>query len=453
MGARRSTLLLLTAAGFAVACGEQPRDSVTGPEFKPGPPPGTCDFSGLAGLVRNYFPGPRQNAIVTLVGSMQTAGQQTPDARTFGFQIMDSIGFLSRDASVTTDPAAGAALTVGLINNCMFDASGFTYPTTPLADFTNALNQHAGGAYFVRGGTAGREKIILATKSTGGDTTNLSGIKPSSDTWANMVKNSSGENRALFFGYVFTDSPLTYEWATVPSNTTFEPNPAVVAVCDNTGSSTTAMVNESSIGVLAFTDGNALCAETQTLVTTEPGWGPRALAARLARTLVGAVTPSPLYALRLVTTSGSGGTASTFKSKFSTNTVGTLNVVFKDAPKNPWRISAQPFPVSANVSFVEGTQSTGVFGVCVYLTATNNNGQPTDLQSPVGHDSKCTSPPTGPLVPYLSVLTKASSVQETLADFGNVTITKTGGLALTVTADVIDRDGSGSRVAKINVKP
>jgi len=40
-----------------------------------------------------------------------------------------------------------------------------------------------------------------------------------------------------------------------------------------------------------------------------------------------------------------------------------------------------------------------------------------------------------------------------LADFGQVGVTKTGGIVFSVTVDVLGRDGAGSIFTKSNVKP
>ena len=124
---------------------------------------------------------------------MESAGKGTPNARTFGFQIMDSIGSVSRN--FTVNASAGATLTLALIP-CMFNnASTFTYPTTPATDFAKALTNADGGAYYVRGGgpgsaadAAGRSAAVLGrTNPPGGTDGNLSGLAPSSGSWTAML--------------------------------------------------------------------------------------------------------------------------------------------------------------------------------------------------------------------------------------------------------------------------
>ncbi len=51
------------------------------------------------------------------------------------------------------------------------------------------------------------------------------------------------------------------------------------------------------------------------------------------------------------------------------------------------------------------------------------------------------------------MLTTAYTATASKADFGNVGVTKTGGIAINATAKVIDRAGFGSVAIKSNVKP
>ena len=194
MGRRTLFLLPLLAVAALTACGEaeEERDAVTGPDLRPAPPANACDFNGLSGLIRDYFPGPRQNVIVGLKDAMAAEGPHTPLARDYGFRIMDSIGYLSRDLSVDSDPAAGALLTVGLIK-CMFSrADTITYPTTALADFTSALTRDNGGAYYVRGAGAGSNSTVLGTDWTApADPTNLSGLRPADGSTCGTTRSSS----------------------------------------------------------------------------------------------------------------------------------------------------------------------------------------------------------------------------------------------------------------------
>ena len=457
MGMSRSLAWSFLVALVTVGCAgsDHDDDAVTGPEFKPGPPPVGCDFGGLAGLIRNYYPGPRQNAIIAIADQMAGVGEGTKDARTFGFQIMDSIGFLSRDKTVSVDPAAGAALTLGLVK-CMFSgASSFTYPTTPLADFTKALNKSDGGAYYVRGGgtgvvdPAGRTEpplgVDFADPADPIPPTVLSALRPSPRpppatgffSWTEALAvdstpNLASEYRALVYGYrVGTRSdPLEYEWATVPSGVYFNPG-VTVTVCDNSGSSKTAMVLESGIGALAFVT-PTLCDASQSMTMRDV---PSTLGGRLAKVFFDAVSPTPLQAATLLTKTGTGGTATTFKSKFKTGSVEavTLNFVTKPSviyqSKLPVTITVQATAVVVNTTTGK-SETVGVNGVCVYLAGKNNNGANTALNGAPECDNTA---PDG-----ASAITKTKNLAAGYATF-SLNISKTG--ALIITASSVDDTG------------
>ncbi len=408
-----------------------------------------CGFSNS--LVTNYFPSSLHGKILTLKQSMGNAGHGTPNARTFGFEIMDSVGSVSRSFSVS--PTAGAQLTVALIG-CMFDeAASFTYPEdNALTAFTRALTSADGGAYYVRGGgtggaDVGRSGTVLGTlHPLVGAAVNLSGIKPTSGSWTTMLAgNAASEGRVLIYGYSVPNSPaLVYDWAGVPSAPTFSPA-AVVSVCDDDNSGT-AMVHEEDIGVLAYVETN-ICQETQSLTSVEFGWGAKALAFRLGRMLVSAVAPEPLQAAVLLT-KGGGTTTTAPKSKFGKRTVSTLTLAWKDQP--PAVVKGTDPSTKVAISFTVSASGSPIAGTCAYLAGSNNNGTPTMLVGP--RNSACTNPPNGDAT-ALSVLVQPYSATASLADFGQVGVTKTGGILFIGTADVLDRDGFGSISIKSNVKP
>ncbi len=64
----------------------------------------------------------------------------------------------------------------------------------------------------------------------------------------------------------------------------------------------------------------------------------------------------------------------------------------------------------------------------------------------------CTNPPNGD-TNALSVLVPALQRDCFIADFGQVGVTKTGGIVFTGTAEVLDRNGFGTIPIKSNVKP
>jgi hypothetical protein len=436
---RRVWPLLAVAGVLAVAgCSADKEQTPTGLELKVTPPPpySGCDFSTVKSLITSYFPPPYQQTAQGFESLMESTDAAV--RRTNGFAVMDLIGQVSRSTSPGST-TTGSSLTKAL-TKCMFDTTNPEY--TSLAGgngldavlFENALSPATGGVYYVVGAgydfntTTDFPNVLKGTvggtfsgngnyKVTGG--TRNSAVGPATlsggsyvlgSSWATLLSgNTDEEGRALVYGYQTSTGtqPLEYEWATIKPFTTFDPY-ALVSICE--GTATTLMVHESGVGVLAFSTAD------------------------------------------LCNSSDATGTATGFRSKFSNQDVTTLNVIYKDAPPSLWKLSTQPNPISVYVSV--GTQTTsGVFGVCMYLTGTNNNGQFLNFTTQPGpaHDPACLTPPVA--APYLSVKTKASSVSQTLADFGNVSISKTGTLTLTVTADVIDRSGSGVLASKISVKP
>ena len=97
----RCSLFAFAAAATLVlaACTEREPESTTGPEFAPGTDP--CGFSNS--LVSGYFPGSRQSYMLTVKSSMASSVQAS-QKRTFGFELMDSIGSVSRNTAFSTDP-------------------------------------------------------------------------------------------------------------------------------------------------------------------------------------------------------------------------------------------------------------------------------------------------------------------------------------------------------------
>ena len=463
MGIRRFAPLLL-AVVVASACNEQDQpDGVTGPQFKPAPPPNSsaCDPNSLNSLISGYFPGGSTSAIKSLKDAMlaATTGSGKRDA---GFAILDSIGALSRNPAFVVDPVAGSALTKGIIK-CSFAAGDFapSFPLDPIYDFAPALSQATGGAFYVRGGSAGGTDTVVGALITAGgtDTTVLSGIAPPpgqpQPTWAQILAvNSGSEGRVLIYGYPVDDDPLVYEWATIPPAAEFSPG-ATVAVCDD-NVATTAMVHETSVGVLAYSSGNPICGTKISLVLRESGWGPRALAARLARVVVSSLTPPNLQAA-VLPRSGSGGTITTVKSKFSTKPVVTVTLEFDPAPPRTMFIRQMPYIVRVRATTLVDGVKTGVNGTCVYLTGANNNGTNTALDG----NHECENEPTGGVSAITESIEVGGNVTAGYAEFGLIA-TKTGALIITSsstdesgTTGVVDRDGQTfvTDVERTNIKP
>ncbi len=457
MGIRRYAPLLL-ALVVVTACGEQEQaDSVTGLQFaKPQPPPtATCDANSLNSLISGYFPGSSSTPIKTLKDAMVAAtGTANRDA---GFAILDSIGSLSRNPNVTTNPAAGSLLAQGIIKCMDLEVAEFdpAFPADPIYDFTKALTQATGGAFYVRGGNAtGTATVVGALIEPGPDTTVLSGVAPVPEdpSWVSILDGNIGsDGRVLLYGYPVTLSPLVYEWATIPPAADFNPG-AIVAVCDD-NTATNLMVFETNIGVLQYSSGNAICAAPISLVLRESGWGPRALAARLARVLA----PSTLYAA-VETRSGSGGTIRTVKSKFSTEPVSTVRLDFVKEPPRTMRLNVEYEVIVRATTVVKGNVE-GVDGGCVYLVGSTNNGQFTELGGT--RDPSCQS-----LAKAAFDKTETTEIDgEKAAGYAVFVLraTKTGGLTITATATddqgspigLLGRDGQTflSDSVRTNVKP
>ncbi|CAN5717970.1 hypothetical protein BH24GEM1_BH24GEM1_07440 [soil metagenome] len=461
MGVRRLTPVLLMVAAIG-ACAEQDQsEDVTGPQFAPPIRNATaCVPNSLNSLISGYFPGSSSSYIKSLSQAMLSA---TTDAgkRDKGFEILDSIGSVSRKQTV--DAVAGSDLTKGVIK-CMFNAAAFSpsFPSDPIYDFAPALSHPSGGAFYVRGGTTGGTETVVGASITSSphDTTVLSGVAPpSGSTWTSILATNTGsEGRVLLYGYrVGATDPLVYEWATIPPAATFSPG-AIVAVCDD-NTATTTMVHETNVGVLEYSPVNAICGATISTALREAGPSPRPLAARLARVLVSAMTPTSLHAAAvLATKSGTGGTVTTVKSKFSTKPVEKVTLKFTVPPSKTMYLG-NTYLVEVRATAVVDGVSQGVNGTCVYLTGTNNNGQNTALTGT--HDDSC-HPLEG--AAYKKTESKTLGGQPTAgyAVFA-LEATKAGGLLITAGSSddsdsdigVIGRDGQTFQTdqVKINVKP
>ena len=180
---------------------------------------------------------------------------------------------------------------------------------------------------------------------------------------------------------------------------------------------------------------------------------PRALAARLAHVVVDALQPAPLQAAALAQAK-TGGTASTFKSKFNKVPVGTVILKYTTKPPSVIKLG-QTVTVEVRATTPIDGVLTGVNGVCVYIVGSNNNGQNTALNG--SHDSRCQLR-SGTVDGY----TESKNFQAGFVTISYV-VTKTGGLSQTATASdnssdpigAVGRNGQTftSDAVKSNVKP
>jgi hypothetical protein len=449
MGTRSVVACLGLSLALAACSERQAPESVAGPSLAGNPTdPAACDPNSLNSLLAAYFPGNSGSAAKTAKDAMIAATVGSNERLNQGFVVLQEIGNLSREQAV--DTVAGSNLAQGTIK-CMYNTTTFTpsFPSDPIYNFAPALAADHGGAFYTRGGGTGDEAPVHGAAGVITGTPDiLSGVNPLTGTWATVLAGSPA-GKALIYGYQVTSNPFVYEWATIPPATQFAGS-AVVALCDGSNAST-AMVHESNIGVLAYQSASPICDATYSLVMKETGWGPRALAARLAHVVIDALQPQPLQAVALK--SGTGGTATTFKSKLSKQPVSTQGVTLTGLQVPPALIKGTSpgftFPVKYQVS----ASGKALFGTCVFMLGANNNGAPTALTGP--RTSACPPPAGVDPTAVLSVeTTSANDPTFTIADFGQTGVTKNGGIVFTVFADVKDRDGgSASLIYKSNVKP
>jgi hypothetical protein len=452
----RSVVACLALVSALVACNEQQEpESVAGPSLAGRPTdPAACDPNSLNSLISGYFPGNTGSNAKAFKDALIAAG---PDSAgiSAGYSVLQEIGKLSR--GMTVDGVAGSNLAKGIIK-CMFSATvkaNFTptFPSDSIYNFARALDAGAGGAFYVRGaGTNNNGLVQGAIDGSSADANILSGVMPLSGTWTDVLdSNTISFGKVLIYGYQTKADPLEYEWATIPPAAKFDPQ-LVVAICDGTDT-TTAMIHESSIGVLAYQSASTICTTAPVAVTLkDTGWGPRALAARLARVVVDAVRPQPLQAAMLK--SGTGGTATTFKSKFSKKGVTSVALTFTTKPPSRIKLGATVTAEVRATTLVDAV-TTGVNGVCVYLRGTNNNGQGTSLVG--SHDQRCQV-----IDETVDAYTSTKSSSAGYASF-SFKATKTGGLVITATATddtgsligVVGRNGQTFTTdqVKVNVNP
>ena len=449
MSTPRASVLLLAALALAACDERQGSDLVAGPSLAPPVNPQACAPTTLNSLISGYFPGNSGAAAKTAKDQMLAAAVGSDDRLNAGFVVLQEIGTLSRNQVV--DGVAGSNLAQGIIK-CMYDVSTFlpSFPSNAIYNFAPALAADAGGAFYTRGDGTGTENPVHgAAGAVTGTPDILSGVTPFTGTWAAGLAGSPAK-KALIYGYKVTNDPFVYEWATIPPATNFA-NGALVALCDGNDPST-AMVSESNIGVLAYQSASPICDASYSVAIKETGWGPRALAARLAHVVVDAMQPQPLQALALK--SGTGGTATTFKSKFKKNPVTTVTLTFTQTPKAKPKVGETVTAEVRATTLIDGV-ATGVNGVCVYLKGANNNGTGTSLSGVT--DSRCQTIPE-----WVGDYTESKNLQAGYAAY-SFSVTKTGGLSLIATASddndnpigVVGRNGQTfvGATFKMNVNP
>jgi hypothetical protein len=485
MGPRVLCGVAAAATLLLIACGGQEPRTPTEPQFaKGGGSSGTaCDFNSLNSLITGYFPSSQQSGILSLKGDFQNASDATT-RRAIGFQIMDSIGKTSRTATLSASAlTAGSDLSKGLIK-CMFDASNTTefpgFPNAAVYSFDLALDAPHGGAYFVRPeavSSANQATPVIGTLDRTSASGNLSGIAPPAPprspityNWRNTTSPPNArdgilDETVLIYGWRVSQplEPLTYEWALIRPNALFNPY-AVVAVCvGNAGPNT--LVHESNIGFLAWQGGTAsnedasyICGQTQSLTMLENGWGPRALAWRLAQWGAHIMSPQPAFAAAVALNPGGGsGSATTLKSELTFDGVDPVSLSLVLAPNAVEHVNV-PFTIQVRATDASGQ---GVNGICATLTGFNNNGQVAQLLGL----SNCQNPTPG--AKQLSRLTETIFVtdpvthqQKPQAGYAtfSVTVPSPGAMIISITgANPVNNNLTvqitGTTTGKFNVKP
>ena len=461
----------LAVAILAAACNQPPSAPPSdGPAFQNDPvqeaAATSCVFSGnpsLSNASNAYFTlSADRRAASDIIALMQSAfgsNQNYAAARDQGYNLLTLVGKASR-AGTGNSPTAGATLVQQAIQ-CMFNVQAESsgnfagWPTSTQFDFASALTPTAGGAFFVRGGTGDPAGTIIANDvariPVGGAAVdgNVSGMAPGNGaTWPAMLG-----TRTLIYGQPVTNG---FDWKLIPRDVVFDPF-ALIALCaaarPGQEYETSEMVAQNSVGVIAYKDADAVC-QTPVPVATIQGTGAFALVRRLASYADQLLTPAPLQAA--VATRSIGGSASGAKGdEFTVQDLQTVKLTVTENPPASVKVNTGRFGLTINVS----TPPDPAGGIEVRLSATNNNGTPTQLlQGSSTPGAGCTAAagatPVAPKVTLGTVGTDGTR-QLTNVSWSNLCVSKTGALTVIATAGAVDRTGGAGTVntRKFNVKP
>jgi hypothetical protein len=465
----------LAVAVFAAACGDTPSTAPQAgdPSFAKAPSPNACVFSGnpsLPNASNAYFTvsGDKNTASALINGiqaGFEASGFASATAKEKGFDLLSLAGKVSR-AGTGSSPADGAALVRQTIQ-CMFDVEDnndnaseafFGWPTVDQFDFATALTPSAGGALYVRGGTADSATYpVIAHGSTG----NISAIAPAGTaTWPGTLS-----NRALIYGEPVIGG---YDWKLIPRATTFAPS-AVVALCQAAqpdGFEDDEMVHQESVGVLGFVGAQAatMCGKTASVALREGPLSSFALVGRLARFADRLLAPQPLYASSVLRSSTIGGSASGAKGDpFTSERLPDVNLTF-DSPgvQPPANVKVNTrFSLEVNVS-TPGGEPAG--GITVTLSPETNNGTGTGIFEVLpGAPATIVCDPaqpyikdTAPTATTLGTVGIGGASQPTNAKWNNnLCWSKTGSVYTVGTARADGRTGGNgtAKSRKVGVKP
>ncbi|HEU5262789.1 MAG TPA: hypothetical protein VFU41_15320 [Gemmatimonadales bacterium] len=440
----RMNLLAVVAGLMAVACGEQRESLPAAPEFHivTGSSSG-CDFIHIKKLANQFFTNSSQRQTVSrFVTEMKQAfgtDDYSPTVKAYGFDIMAEIAAAVHNSQVGT-ATSGSDLTNHLIL-CMFDPTleAAAYPVTFPENFTVSLTPLAHGAYEVpRSSTGASDAVCSRPLPVSPPCTGFSGIAPSSGSWSTTTIVPGG--RVLIYGRP-GEGPQVYTWKVVPASAQFSPD-LIVAVCVDPNAAPAALLHEQNVGLLPFVDAGfmlpGLCSSTALL---NGGWSTFSVARGLARWGTGLFTPRPLWAGTVVNPGGLGGSTGAIRSDFGPQDV-VVDLRFLSQPQDA--TVGQPIPTSPPDGLkVQETSAAGVVpSTTITLQAADNNGSTVSLTSTLAACSgdTCSAP------------ADANGV----ANFGSVTISKTGGYRFRATATVAGRPGVPVNEAtsnQFNVRP
>jgi hypothetical protein len=430
---------------FVIGCSEKADGPPTGPEFHTVVNTSSgCDVGHISQLANFFFKQPRQGVVKNLVDQLGTQTVYSVDAKNTGFNIMAQVEGGLNDAT-SGDPAVGSDLLNHLLL-CMYNPASTelaNYPETFPEDFTVSLTQTASahGAFGERSGTSVTSVSPVLSRPTSAPYT---GVAPptGSTTWGSLI--TSNPHRVVFYGRpVLSDlTKQTYEWKSIPHNVGLNPY-VIIGFCVDQATNPTTMVLEQSTGntvVQAFADAYFLnpaaagtCSPNLALLDRTD---PFQLAHRLLRFGTDLVAPSPLMAA--VLSPGGVGSKTKCCSKFNpTNVPGvsltvTPNVGGAPSIPTPLKVNTGRFALTATTK----SGNIPANGARITLTTGNNNGTPTTVLMAANPTSPCS---TGK--PAVGVTGEDGNSAGTYA-FTNLCITSTGGVFVTVTADV---DGRGDQ--------
>jgi hypothetical protein len=364
-----SSVVLIMAVAASSGCGEK-QEAPSAPEFHTitGISSG-CDFTHVSQLANSYFSPPRQQVVKDIVTAMSGAASFSTAAKGLGFDIMAHI-----DTVVTNNAAGTPSVGSDLVNHlilCMYNptSEAAAYPVTFPEDFTIPLTPAAHGAFKVKPPSSANTTDAAPVLSRP-VTAPFSGVGLSSGTWSSTLSGNTPA-RVLVYGSPVSSSPTSYDWKTVPHNSSFSP-PVIVGICIDPNSATTSLLNDEHVGLLPFTDAPFLvpgtCSPSTALFDAD---GPAMFAQRLLRMGASLFGPRALWAAAL-NPGGLGGTKSGIRTQFGPKVVANVTLTFTQQPTST---TVNVVITPAVKILATGSDGTGpVPNVTITLGAVNNNG-------------------------------------------------------------------------------